>query len=378
MADHGRPAWAGRLDQLRQSLAERALDALVVSTSVNITYLTGFVGSAGLLVLTPGATFLIADGRYAGAVHEGVQKGTVVSVRIEPVPERYDLSLAHLVSREGLRRVGFEAANITVATLGSWQRAAPGVEWVATELLVETQRLIKDDLEIAILRRGGRLIAGVAERLRECVVRGRTEREVADAIERLLFSSGFERIAFPTIVASGPNSAHPHARPTGRRLSEGDLVVLDFGGVLDGYCVDLTRMAAVGHIAPAAHALVTGVLAANAAAIATVRPGISTAEVDRAARAVLEACGLGEAFVHSTGHGLGLEVHEAPRIARSTPATPGGPVGNGDQVVAGMVFTIEPGAYVDGTGGVRVEDDVLVTAQGCEVLTDVSRELLVV
>lgn len=371
MADYERPAWAGRLDQLRRSITDDGLDALVISTPVNLTYLTGFVGSAGLLVVTPTSTWLIADGRYAGAIRDGVEQGTITPVQLETVPDRYDLTLTRLVAREGLRRIGFEAGNITVATLGAWQRAAEAIEWVPTELVVEKLRLVKDDREIAILRQGGRMIAGVAERLRECVVRGRTEREVADAIEALLFGAGFERLAFPTIVASGPNSAHPHARPTQRRLVEGDLVVLDFGGVIDGYCVDLTRMAAVGHLAPAAHALFTGVLAANAAAIAIVRPGISTAEVDRAARAVLEDRGLGEAFVHSTGHGLGLEVHEAPRLARATPGT-------SEEVVAGRVFTIEPGAYVDGTGGVRVEDDVLVTAQGYEVLTDVSRELLVV
>jgi Xaa-Pro aminopeptidase len=260
---------------------------------------------------------------------------------------------------------------VTVATLGAWQRGAPAVAWIPTERIVEKYREIKDAGEIDTLRRGGAMIASVASRLRQVVARNRAEQEVAEAIDRAIGDAGFERAAFPTIVASGPNSALPHARPGPRRLTDGDLVVLDFGGVLDGYCVDLTRMAAVGQVAPAARRLYEGVRAANAAAIAAVRPGIETHMIDAAARTVLEVLGLGDAFLHATGHGLGLEVHEAPRLARPDPEST-------EIVENGMVFTIEPGAYVQGVGGVRVEDDVLVTADGADVLTDVPRDLLVV
>jgi len=172
-------------------------------------------------------------------------------------------------------------------------------------------------------------------------------------------------------VASGPLSAHPHARPTDRRLAEGDLVLLDFGGVLDGYCVDLTRMAVVGSAGSDAIALYEAVAAAQRAALDAVRGGVAAWTIDRAARQVLEDRGLGPAFVHGTGHGLGLEVHEAPRIARAE--------SDGlDTIEPGMVFTIEPGAYLEHVGGVRLEDDVLVTADGGEVLTDAPRALLVV
>jgi Xaa-Pro aminopeptidase len=170
-------------------------------------------------------------------------------------------------------------------------------------------------------------------------------------------------------VASGPNSALPHARPTGRRLADGDLVVLDFGGVLGGYCVDLTRMAAVGSISAEAMALYEGVREANVAATRAVRSGIEASDVDRAARDVLEARHLGPAFLHGTGHGLGLEIHEAPRIAKPDADVP-------QRLEQGMVFTIEPGAYVEGIGGVRIEDDVIVTLDGCEVLTRVPHDLL--
>jgi Xaa-Pro aminopeptidase len=183
--------------------------------------------------------------------------------------------------------------------------------------------------------------------------------------------AGFERPAFETIVASGPNSAYPHARPTDRRLSAGDLVVLDFGGVLDGYCVDLTRMAGIGQIGSASERLYGSVRDAHAAALGAVRAGVPGSDVDAAARQVLESNGLGAAFVHGTGHGLGLEVHEAPRLARATAVL-------GEMLEAGMVCTVEPGAYVEGVGGVRLEDDVVVTNGGSELLTDAPRDLLMV
>jgi Xaa-Pro aminopeptidase len=350
-------------------LAPHELDAIVVSTPLNISYLTGFTGTAGLLVVTPEASVLVVDGRYEFAAREAIQRQELGPVILERVEQRYDATLGGLTARLGLRHAAFEAGHVTVATLAAWQRRAPDVVWVPTERVVERARLIKDELETEIFRRGGRAIDLVAEQLNRLVVRDLTEREVADAIDDALISVGFERPAFPTIVASGPNSAHPHARPSNRRLGSGDLVVLDFGGVLDGYCVDLTRMAAVSPISPQAEALYAGVLAANGAAIRVVRAGIETTEIDRAARTELEARGLGEAFLHATGHGLGLEIHEAPRIAKAGLDSP-------ELVEVGMVFTIEPGAYVETVGGVRLEDDVLVTADGCEVLTKVPHDLV--
>jgi Xaa-Pro aminopeptidase len=203
----------------------------------------------------------------------------------------------------------------------------------------------------------------------ESVRSGIAEREVAAAIEMALRRAGYERAAFDTIVASGPNSALPHYRAGDRVLHAGDLVVLDFGGVLDGYCSDLTRTVSVGNPSPEAVRLHAAVLDAQAAAIDAVKPGVTTADVDGAARQVLVAHGLGEAFGHGTGHGLGLDVHEEPRVSK--PRSDIAP----ERLEAGMVFTIEPGAYVPGFGGVRIEDDVLVTETGCEVLTSVPRDL---
>ncbi|ODS56082.1 MAG: hypothetical protein ABS36_06560 [Acidobacteria bacterium SCN 69-37] len=365
------PDWTGRLRRVQAELEAQALGALVISSGTNIFYLTGFSGSAGLLLITRDETRLLLDGRYELVARQTVEAGRMAPVMVSRVDGRYDQALGQTITWLAPRRVGFEAAQVTVATLRAWKRAASASEWVETDGVVERHREVKDAHELDILRRGGQRVSEVAARLGTIVRADVAEREVADAIDRAMRDAGFSRPAFETIVASGPHSAHPHARPGDRRLAAGDLVVLDFGGVLDGYCVDLTRMAAVGAIGSAAQALVDGVLAAHAAAVATVRPGLETWKVDRAARAALEARNLGDAFVHSTGHGLGLEIHEAPRIGRIDPDAP-------SVFTPGMVFTIEPGAYVEHVGGVRVEDDVLVTETGAELLTTAPRELITV
>ena len=341
----------------------------MVSSTINIEYLTGFRGSAGLLIQSGDRDLLVVDGRYITVAQEAQARGQLARVAIEKVDKTYDATLAQIIGRLTLSHIAFESDHVTVSSLQRWQGAMP-VEWVGVPGLVEDLRLIKDPTEIAILRNAGRSLTDVAARLPEWVRSGRTEREVAADINRGLARAGFERPAFDTIVASGPNSAHPHARPGERTLSNGDLVVLDFGGVLDGYCVDLTRMAAVGRLREEAGNLFRSVAEAQQAALNVVRSGVPAGAVDAAARKVLEAKGLGAAFVHGTGHGLGLEVHEAPRVSSTA--------GSEELLRAGMVCTIEPGAYVPGVGGVRLEDDVLVTDTGAEILTPGPRELLTV
>ena len=230
----------------------------------------------------------------------------------------------------------------------------------------------KDDYEIATLREAARRLLASRPRVPGEVQRGLTERDVALAIDRRVRQAGFERPAFDTIVASGPNAALPHARPGERTITEGDLVVLDFGGVYASYCVDLTRTVSVGPAGARAREVYGAVREAHDRAIAAVAPGRSRFDIDAAARDALGRHGLGEAFGHGTGHGLGIEVHEDPRIARRRPD-----VDTEDEAVAsGMVFTIEPGAYLPGWGGVRIEDDVLVTDDGVEVLTNVTTDLI--
>ena len=341
----------------------------MVSSAINIAYLTGFRGSAGLLVQTDDSELLLLDGRYITVANEALARGALAPVSIEKVERSYDTTLATVITRLGVSGVAFESDHVTVSALNRWQ-AAMSVEWRGMTGTIEELRLIKDAAEVAIFRRAGSALIGVASRLGEWVAVGRTEREVAADINRGLERAGFERPAFETIVAAGPNSAHPHARPGDRPLSEGDLVVLDFGGVLDGYCVDLTRMAAVGRLREEAGRIYRAVREAQQAALNVIRAGVTAGAVDAAARQVLDTQGLGAAFVHGTGHGLGLEVHEAPRLSSV--------VGAEELLKAGMVCTIEPGAYVPGIGGARLEDDVLVTDKGAELLTAGPRDLLTV
>jgi Xaa-Pro aminopeptidase len=240
---------------------------------------------------------------------------------------------------------------------------------VPTEHIVERVRVVKDEGEIATLREAARRLSSVARQVPGFVAVGRSERDIAADVDAALRRAGFERSAFETIVASGPNSALPHARPTGRILEAGEGVVLDFGAVYDGYCVDLTRTLQTGPCPAAFRRIFGAVVEAHAAALAAVRPGARASDIDAVARAAFDRYGLGGAFGHGTGHGLGLELHEEPRLAKAGAA-------HGDTVVEpGMVFTIEPGAYVPGVGGVRIEDDVLVVDGGAEVLTDVPIEL---
>lgn len=369
-----------RLARVRQHVTRERLDALVVSHLPNVRYLTGFAGSAGTLVLTAAHARLFVDARYTAAAEEQAARGGS-GFDITVVRGNVDRAVAGVLREFGCRRTGVEAAVLPVArySLISAELAAVGSptegalvaasSLVGTEGLVERIRMVKDAGEIATLREAARRLSAVAREVGRLVTPGRSEQEIAAHVDFAVRCAGFERAAFETIVASGPNSALPHARPSGRLVGPNEPVVLDFGGVYDGYCVDLTRTLHAGASPEPLRRMFAAVLEAHAAAVGAVRPGVRASEVDAAARRALDRCGLGEAFVHGTGHGLGLEVHEEPRLTR-----PGS--GHPDAILeAGMVFTIEPGAYVPGVGGVRIEDDVLVVERGAEILTDVPIEL---
>ncbi len=369
-----------RVHRLRADLSAAGLDALLVTHLPNVRYLTGFSGTAGAVLVTATRCMLIADFRYATAARALIAGRPADTIDLL-VPERgYDEAIASAIRRLEVFRTGVEAAWLSLsrfnwlvaalASAGSSPASGHGrITLVPTERLVEAHRVVKDEVEISCLREAARRLSLVARGVRVFVQVGRSERAIAGDIDTAIRAAGFERPAFETIVASGPNSARPHARPGDRIVLGGDGVVLDFGGVYDGYCVDLTRTLHVGPPPPALVRLAAAVREAHSAAIAAVRPGARPSEIDKAARDVLRAHGLGDAFGHGTGHGLGLEVHEEPRIAALPSALPDTPV------VPGMVFTIEPGAYVEGLGGARIEDDVLVVEGGCDVLTDVPIEM---
>ena len=365
-----------RLARVQADLRGAGLDGLVVTHPPNVRYLTGLQASAGILIVSLRECLLVVDFRYATAAAE-LAAGRR-DLRVEVAEGSVDATAASALRRLGVRRAGVEGEHLPI---GRFNRLAAVVAerpmplapvygspiLVPTERVIERLRAVKDEQEIGVLREAGRRISAVARDARQWVRAGVSEMQVAASIDAAMRTEGFDRPAFETIVASGPNGALPHARPTARILAEGDGVVLDFGGVYDGYCVDLTRTLHLGPMPGGFRRLFEAVREAQAAAIAAVKPGVHAADIDGAARDLLASRGLAEAFGHGTGHGLGLEVHEEPRISKLAPA--------GEPVVPGMVFTIEPGAYVPGIGGVRIEDDVLVTATGCELLTDVAVEL---
>lgn len=363
---------------IRSAIADLGLDALVITSMPNVLYLTNFTGSSAIAVVTADRVVFLTDFRYMTTVQE-MQAGAWACPELDlvRVEGSYDAALAGALAALPVRRVGFEATHLTVSRHDWLARTLPrgslsGAELVGTEGLVEHARAVKDDYEIATLREAAHRLSSVArDAVREVRV-GRTEEEVAHAIDARLLAAGFSKTAFDTIVAGGPNSALPHAHPGKRRFSEGDLVVLDFGGVYDSYCVDLTRTVSVGRAGDRAREVYAAVLEAHDRAIAAVAPGVSRFDIDAAARTALGGHGLAEAFGHGTGHGLGVEVHEDPRITRRHPAVDA----RNEAVTVGMVFTIEPGAYLPTWGGVRIEDDVLVTANGADVLTDAPTDLI--
>jgi len=364
-----------RQARIREQFDTLNNDALVVTAFPNIRYLANHVGSAGILVLTTEAAHLVVDFRYESAIAALQQSASACpGLRVWPVPGSYEEALLGCLSELGVERVGLESSSVTLARY-EWlvanvkSRSLP-LSFRSTSGIVERARMVKDATEVAILREAALRLDGVVDAAFRAVRSGVAERAVAVQIEAAMRDAGYERLAFDTIVASGPNAALPHHRAGERVLAAGDLVVLDFGGVLDGYCCDITRTVSVGPASERARDLYDAVHAAHQAAVAAVRPGVQTTVVDAAARSVLEAKGLGPNFGHGTGHGLGLDVHEDPRVGK--PRADLEPV----TLEAGMIFTIEPGAYVAGFGGVRIEDDVLVTTDGCEVLTRPRRDLL--
>jgi Xaa-Pro aminopeptidase len=361
--------YVARWERLRADLARRRLDALLVTSAANVAYLTGFFGTAGAVVVTASSVWLLSDGRYAEAV--ALRREGVAGLRTEVVPAGGGSLEEAIASRLGAlapQSLGIEGHHLTLRQYRDLERRLGrlglSVELNDAESPVEQLRLVKDAWEIQTFREAGQRLSDVAKYIVPKALAGVRERDLAAQVEAELRRVGFDRPAFDTIVASGPNSAMPHYRAGDRVLETGDLVVLDFGGVLRGYCVDMTRTLSVGRDADGwSRSLLEGVVAAQQAAFDAIREGIAADEVDAAARVVLGDRGLGEAFTHGLGHGLGLEIHERPRLVRRREGVAL------DTLQSGMVFTLEPGVYFPGRGGVRVEDDVLVAERGAEWLT---------
>lgn len=359
---------------LSRALEDERLDALLVSHRPNIAYLTGFFGSASLLLFRRDGLTLLSDARYA-EVLRGLA-GEVPGLTVETAPPGRGSAEEALVARLASlspQRVGFEDQSLTVRQhvelVGRLREAGTTAELVGCDGLVESLRAVKDAWEVHTLREAGRRLSDVAKCIIPKVLAGSAERTIASLVEWELRQKGFERPAFDTIVAAGPNAALPHHRAGERALERGDLVVIDFGGVFRGYAVDMTRTVSLGAPSRRQRECLEGVAAAQAAAFDAARVGTAPEDVDAAARQVLSRRGMGEAFVHGLGHGLGLEVHERPRLSRRREGVAEPPL------AAGMVFTLEPGVYYPGWGGVRIEDDVLATGEGPEWLTSGATEV---
>jgi len=352
-----------RLRKIRRRLSDSDSDALVVTHVPNIYYLCGFIGSAGVLVVEANRATLFTDGRYRTQAREQV-RGSGVKVEIPQGPILHAVGV-HLGRRRML--AGFEPGALTVAAKAQLTRAAGRkVSWRAASGWVEGLRAIKSAAEIVQMRAAARLICRVFEEVIELIRPGLTELDIAAEMDFRMRKQGAEGPSFETIVASGPRAALPHARPTAKRLSRNELVVLDAGAILTGYCSDMTRTVCVGKATRQVKSWYSAVLEAQKAGCEAVSDGVEAGAPDAAARRVLDGYVLGRYFVHSTGHGLGLEVHETPRLAK----------GQTQRLEAGMVVTIEPGVYFPGVGGIRIEDDLAIFEDKTERLTTAPRELL--
>jgi Xaa-Pro aminopeptidase len=355
-----------RAERLRGRLADANVDALLVTRLPNVRYLTGFTGSAGMALVGPDELIVLTDGRYAEQAAEQLA-GAVVDARIEVRVSQSAQRDAMSAAARPYRRLGLEAHGVTWA-----QQRAFDSEWfadaelVATEHLVEDLRRVKEPAEVARVRAacaiGDEALAAVLPSLAEKP----PEREFALRLELEMRMRGATSTSFDPIVASGPNGAKPHARPSSRSIEPGEPVVIDFGCVVDGYCSDMTRTVSAGDPGPDAWRVYEVVREAQQVGRAAVHAGADCAAVDHACRAVIEEAGWGDAFVHGTGHGVGLEIHEAPRVAATAR----------DTLANGYVVTVEPGVYLPGVGGVRIEDTVVVTEDGADVLTTFPKEFL--
>ncbi len=350
---------APRMGRLRQAMGEADQAALLVTNLTNIRYLTGFSGSAGWLLLLEGEEVLLTDGRYTTQAHEELDRsGVGVRVEARRAAEQAELLKELLV---GTKSLGLEADHVSWGTQRRWSDGwAEGLELVPTLGLVEGLREKKSPSEVARISRAALIADEALSRVGSLFHQALSESELAVALDTEMRRLGSEGTAFETIVAGGANAAKPHHKPSGRKVEPGEMVVVDFGARVDGYCSDMTRTIWVkGGVPPELREIYSVVLASQEAGLAAVRDGAPAGAVDRACREVVEAAGWGEQFVHGTGHGVGLDIHEPPALAATSE----------DRLTCGHVVTVEPGIYVPGFGGVRIEDTVAVEEGGCRALT---------
>ncbi|MGH9170336.1 MAG: M24 family metallopeptidase [Acidimicrobiales bacterium] len=361
----------GRLDRLRARLAAAGCDSLLVTNLRNVRYLTGFTGSAGMLLVTAAEALLTTDGRYTEqAAQQLADAGVDVGIAIGRPSEQFE---ALDRATKGAARLGCEAGHVTLSLretmqsafrcIGEGSGSSGGL--VPTRGLVEALRRVKDAGELARVELAADIADVALAQLKERLKTDITEAGFALELDFEMRRRGADGVSFETIVASGPNAALPHARPSDRRVEPGDIVVVDFGALVDGYHSDMTRTFSVGPVASAELAdILDAVLVSQRAGVRALKPGVTGAEVDAACRDSLEQAGYGALFMHGTGHGVGLDIHEGPAIA----------AGSTDILEEGAIVTVEPGAYLPGVGGVRIEDSLVITATGARALTKSTKD----
>jgi Xaa-Pro aminopeptidase len=359
---------AGRLDRLRDTFDTHEIDALVVTTLANVRYLTGFSGSAGVLTVTRAAALLTTDGRYRTQSAEQLENAGValqVDVTIGPSTDQRKAAQAALAAA-GIGRIGLEADNVSWSAQRNWADLLDAERLVPTSNAVEGLRERKDAAEIARMERAAAIADAALFEVLPLMGHGVTEERFALELDTAMRRGGAESTAFETIVAAGENSAKPHHRPGSRHIAVGDPVVVDFGATFEGYRSDMTRTFCVNAEPEGELARIFEVVGeSQAAGAAAVRPGISAKEVDDVCRQIITAAGWAERFEHGTGHGVGLDIHEAPTVSQLGTAI----------LAPGFVVTVEPGVYVPGHGGVRVEDTLVVTEDGARPLTRFTKDI---
>jgi len=354
-SEHAASAFLARQERLRALLEARQIPLILVTNLINIRYLTGFVGSAGTALFGPRQGLLWVDPRYTLQSREQAQGVEVVEEKIGSLK-----GAAKWLAKHSVREIAFEVSNLTCANFDLLRtQAGRTLAMKPAGDLIEELRVVKDRGEIEAIRSAGKVTAEVFCELLRMIRPGVCERDLASEVDYRMRKKGAEGAAFETILASGPRSAYPHARPSSKPLQESDLVIFDFGAILRGYAADMTRTVFLGEPSRRVRSVYSSVLKAQRGAVKSIQDGIKAGAVDSAARSVLAKRGLAGYFTHSTGHGVGLEIHERPRVGRGETA----------RLRAGSVVTVEPGVYIEGLGGIRLEDTVLVGPEGPEVLT---------
>lgn len=351
------------LQKLQAKMAEAGVPGVLVSDIVNVGWMTGFSGSSGIVLATPDAARFLTDSRYT--IQAGEEISVMPSYSFASPMSQTDFVAQH--AREmGIERLGFEAENLTYSSFETWRDAMPGIEFVPLKNFVSPLRMVKTDDEVAKIRHACGISDAAFAHVKRLIQPGVTELDIAIELDFFMRRQG-AGVAFETIVVSGNRSARPHGRASDKKLEKGDFVTMDFGARYQGYHSDMTRTIVVGEATDRHREVYGQVLKAQLAALEMMRPGVRARDVDARAREVFDEIGLAKYFGHGLGHGLGRLVHDTGRLASSSD----------DVLEPGQVWTVEPGVYIEGFGGVRIEDDVVVTQDGIEILNHTPKDLLI-